>query len=531
MDCSRCGSANEPGNAFCSKCGAPLAQAAPQQTEYGQQPQACGSQWYAQQGLQGYAPAMPAPQKKKRIGLMVGLIAGGVALIGAAVAVYFLFLSGPNLKGVWVCEDRGWALQFEDRSVLEYSLTGTNMTGYEYQNGQGTAALSDGDVSFEVKGDRMELVDEETDDRYLFTRQDENIDIKEVALAGFEGLWSSQKLGEVVELDRNGRVTVYSGGGELDGSFDFDLRSGMGTITVGDDIYAFSADWDTLSVETVGDYMRSEENMDVAAFVRQYANPLLGTWYETTGQYGSITFADDGTFSLELYGQKLTGEYTFDAASGTGSVTSDNTGETTDMTYADGTLTLDGMTYTQDYMAQPGADDVYSEVAGAWYAASDPDTSITFNTDGTADLYSDGQSFSGTFTFNPLDLTGVLTLTEDAGATDYNFNVTDGVLYFDDFAYTREQPGTTEPTNTILGKWYDMTGTIGTLYFDKDGLVIMESYGVMFSGTYTFNESAGSGTMTVQYANGPADIGLYLFEGVLYTDEATYTQNYVEQAN
>jgi len=521
MNCSRCGSANEPGDAFCKSCGAPLAQVPT--------PQGYDQQGYTSQGY-SLSPQGYVPPKKKRAGLIIGLVAGGVVLAGALAAAYFLFLSGPDLNGLWVCENRGWALRIENNTLTEYSPAGTDNTDCNYRNGEGEAELNDGSVSFEVNGDRMNLTGT-TGDRYLFTR-DMDADPESVVLAGFEGLWSSEKLGEVVKLDEEGGLMVYSGTGELSGRFDFNIKSGRGTIMLRDKVYAFSADWNKLTIETVGDYNRAKKNLDVDAFIRQYGNPLLATWYETTGNYGDISFKGDGTFALELYGQTVTGAYTYDFETGTGTITSDKTGETVNFTYADGTLTMEGLTYTQKYVAQPGADDMFAEIKGIWYDIGTEDEAVTFNSDGTVKMVTGGNDYTGTFTFNPLELNGLMTVSDGENTVKFNFYLDGGALHIDNkYTYSRQQPETIEPAGTILGTWYDKAGYMGTLYFDKDGLVVAESSGLVFYGTYTFDESTGTGKMTIQYDEGPMDFSLHLTEGELYTDQATYTKDNVEQAS
>lgn len=107
MNCFRCGRENGQGSAFCSYCGAPLTSA---------------------------EPPNAAPPKKKRGVLFDAIIFVGVLAIIAAV--YFLFFATPDIRGLWVCKDRGWALRFDDL-VTEYSPAGIDQTGYTYRNGWG----------------------------------------------------------------------------------------------------------------------------------------------------------------------------------------------------------------------------------------------------------------------------------------------------------------------------------------------------------------------------------------------------------
>lgn len=526
MYCTRCGFQNEPGTAFCTKCGAPAEQAAPPSGPPPAVPPGYVPQGHAPQP--GYPPAAAyVPPKKKRTGLIIGLIAGGVGLIGVVAAVLLFFLSGPAISGIWSCQDRGWVLEIGDGVVTEYSPAGTDTVRYSFDGSNGTTKLQDGSVSFTVKGNSLRLTDETTGDKYLFIRQGADFDIKAALLKSLEGMWSSEALGEVIEFHKEGRLRVYAANGDLDGGYDFDIRKGQGSFTVNGKAFEFTAGWNTLSVDTVGDYVRAEKGLDAAAFVSRFANPLPGTWYETTGTYGTITFAADGTFALAVYGKTFAGTYTFEPGTGSGSVLLKETGETESFTYANGTVTLDGMTYTQNYVEQPGAEEINAAVEGAWYDDELPEEMVIFYGDGTLDVTGADTFYSGTYTFDPFEQNGVITLTDGTRSESYEFYLKDGMLYLNGYTYTRETPN----AGSILGTWYDTAGMQGTLYFDKDGLAIMDSYGTMFYGTYMFDETAGAGSMTLNFVDGPYTWSLYIWDGLLYNGDTVYTKNYVKQTS
>jgi hypothetical protein len=191
------------------------------------------------------------------------------------------------------------------------------------------------------------------------------------------------------------------------------------------------------------------------------------------------------------------------------------------------------MTYTQQYVEQPGAEDFYAAIAGAWLAVQDSGLALEFAEDETVVFYTHGESFNGTYTFNPLEQTGTIALTDASETAHYTFRVSDDMLYVGDYPYMRVDALNivAEPTDSLLGIWYDEAGEAGTLYFDKDGLVLMDTHGVMYSGTYTFDKDEGSGTMVLQVDGEDVRISLYLLYGTLYTDDAIYTQSYVEQAS
>ncbi len=507
MNCFRCGRENGQGSAFCIHCGAALTADAP--------PQGC--------------PLQPAAGKK-RIRFIVVIAAGAVALAGVLVAAYFLFLAGPGIKGLWVCMERGWALRIEDSVLTEYSPAGTDKISYTYQNGRGAAVLSDGEVSFTVSGGEMTLVDEETGEKYLFVRWNDGTDVEAVIEAGLRGLWSSEELGRVIDLGQNGALTLHAASGESDGSFAFDLMQGRGAITLEGREYGFTAGWEIITVEGMGDFVRADETLDVAAFVRRHGkSPLAGMWYDVSGQYGAVTFGEDGTYRVELYGRTSTGTYTFDAVTGKGFIRPDGGDEPVYFILEDGRLTLGEATYTRQYVEQPGAEDFYAAIAGSWIAAQNHNLVLEFAGDGTVVFHSGSGTVRGTFAFNPVERTGTISLAE---TEHYSFRLAEDTLYVDGYPYVRAETVNIpeRDPDSLPGMWYDEAGQAGTLYFDENGAVTMETHGVVYSGTYTFNKAAGSGKMVVEVDGEDVTISIYLLYGKLYTDDTVYTQKYVEQA-
>lgn len=514
MHCSRCGFQNEQGAAFCVKCGAPAVQTGHV------------SSMPIHESPSGLAAENAQVPKKKRLGLIVGLTVGGIVLVGVAAALVLL-LGSAQLDGVWYCEERSWVLQFEERALTEYSLAGTDAVQYSFEGGKGEADLRHGDASFSVLGDRLMLTDKASGDRCLFERQEPGFDIEDAVLHGLEGLWSNKELGEVVEL-RDGALLAYTGAQELTGNYEFDVRHGRGTLRFEGGEYEFSADLSALSIEAIGTYERAENGLDVAAFLSEFGNPLLTTWYDTAGAYGSITFNADDTFAIEVYGKTFEGTYMFDKQSGIGSATLDLTGEAEEFTYADGVLTLEGVTYTQQYVDQPTADDVFNAVTGEWYDPQLPEEVVIFYEDGTVGVSGGDMFYTGTYTFDPFDQSGVITLTNEEQEERYEFSLFDGTMDLSGYSYIRRAQQT--QVGTVLGTWYDTAGVQGTLYFDKDGFVLMDSHGVMYTGTYTFNAASASGSMTLDYIDGTQTWSLELRDEMLNTGDAVYTLEMVEQS-
>jgi len=498
MNCFRCGRENGQDSAFCIFCGAPLTSSEPQNA---------------------------APPKKKRGVLFDGIIFVGVLAIIAAV--YFLFFATPDIRGLWVCKDRGWALRFDDL-VTEYSPAGIDQTAYTYRNGWGGMRLAGVQARFDVNGDEMTLTDLETGDKYLFVREDD-ADVEAVVTEGLLGLWGSNDLGRVIELKENGKLTLLSVLGEAVGAFRFDLNEGSGSITLDGAEYRFTAGWYKITVEGMGGFARMDSSLDVAAYVRRPGTiDLKGTWYDTEGNYGLITFREDGTYRMALYGKVAGGTYAFDTVTGEGFIEPDSGGRIY-FNLLDGRLALGEATYTRQYVEQPGAEDYYAAIAGSWVAVKDHKLMLEFAGDGTVIFHSGSDSARGTFTFNPVDRTGSISLTE---TEHYPFRLAENTLYVDGYPYVRADAVNTpeRDPDSLLGLWYDEAGQAGTLYFDENGAVTMETHGVVYSGTYTFNKAAGSGKMVVEVDGEDVTISIYLLYGKLYTDDTVYTQKYVEQA-
>ncbi len=558
MNCTQCGFQNTEGSRFCRQCGMPLQaqgetapQPAPpqpeqpqpeQQPQYQQQPQEAYAppqqpytpqqplgqtqQPYAQQPY-GMPPYQGAP-KKKNTGLIIGLIAGGVVLIAAAVVLVLLFMGGTPVTGQWYSEEVNRALIFsEDNTVNGYSLAGSFEADYTYDKGKAAGSLdANGDeYSFTVKKDALVLSAVDGDDEATFVKLKDGSNAEELVLDAMEGLWSSQEIGEVLDF-KNGKVSVYSGYGDFEGTYNYDIEKGEGIFTVNNQDFTFNADYDLITVKDTGSYTRADSNIDIEAFVSQYAMPIVGMWYDKSGTYGTIEFYKDGTAEVMMFGQPLTATYTFDAAAGTGTFFTDVTGETSNMTLTDGVMVIDDIQYSQDVVEQMGPEDLQNAIDGIWYESSGLLGTVIFYEDGSVgmDMYS--QYYTGTYIFNLIDGTGQIMINVDGADTTLNISVDGDVLYIEGSAYTRDY---VEPATGIAGMWYETTGMAGTINFYDDGSVLMDTYGVQLIGTYAFDVMTDSGTMTVSYLDESMTFNIYLHQGILDVEGTKYTQDYVEQ--
>ena len=566
MNCTQCGYQNPEGSRFCRQCGTPLqapVETAPQpatssappqplqpeQPPLSEQPlQSEPQPQYQQSPQEAYAPPQPpyAPQpplgqaqqpypytqppyqaapKKKNTGLIIGLVAGGVVLIAAAVVLVLLFMGGTPVTGQWYYEEVNRVLIFsDDNTVIGYSLAGSFEGDYTYDKGKaaGTLDANGDEYSFTVSKDALVLESADGDDEATFVKLQDDSDAEELVLKAMEGLWSSKEIGEVLEF-KDGKVSVYSGYGDFDGAYDYDLEKGEGVFTVNNKDFAFNADYDLITVKDTGSYTRADSDIDIKAFVSEFAMPIMGMWYDTSGTYGTIEFYKDGTAEVVMFGQPLTATYTFDAAAGTGTFFTDISGETSTMKLSGGVIEIDGIKYTQEVVQQMGPEDIQATMAGTWYETSGVLGSVTFYDDGSVgmDMYS--QYYTGTYTYDPISGEGELYLDTIGAGT--SFYVQDYTLFIEDSAYTRDYVA---PTTGIAGMWYETTGEASSINFYDDGSVLMNAYDMQMIGTYVFDVTTDSGTMTLSFADEPLTVDIYLHQGILDVDGVQYTQNYVE---
>ncbi len=533
MNCTQCGSPLSEGSLFCQACGSPVNQQPPVQPAQAPPPEAPAQPQpiYQQPPTQPYGtpPYNPIPQYKKRTKLVVSLLAVGVVFIAAAVCLYLFVLSGTPVVGQWYCEERGQVLVFnEDNTAMGYALTGTVDGEYTYDKGKGDGAISanGSDLAFKVNKDELILVNKETDDESTFVKTNPKDKAEDLVLSALQGVWHCEEIGEVLEF-RKGKINVYSGYGDFNGTYDYDIEKGQGSFSVNGKDFEFFADYNALSVTNTGNYVKADKKFDIKAFVAEHAMPIAGMWYDASGTYGTIEFYTDGTAQIAMLDMTVAATYTFDAATGTGTLTSETVGQSSDMALKDGRIEIDGITYTRDVVEQANAS-AASTVAGTWYETTGTLGSITFYEDGSLAVDSNGMFIYGTYTFNAADGSGQIELEEEGLTNTYTFSC-DGIsLQIEGSSYTRDY---VEPVSvtTITGIWYDITGESGTVTLYDDGTCLFDCYGTVLTGTYTFDDVAGTGSLTIDDPSDPLSANLKLDQGYLYLDTIQYTRDYVAQ--
>lgn len=98
------------------------------------------------------------------------------------------------------------------------------------------------------------------------------------------------------------------------------------------------------------------------------ANDVSGLWYESTGLAGTMEFKSGGVVSATMMGVSVDGTYTFDTASGKGTIKMMD--EESSFELKDGKLNMEGMTYTRDKVEQQDLGDLMEGLGDALTAPS-----------------------------------------------------------------------------------------------------------------------------------------------------------------
>ncbi len=168
MFCKKCGANIADGARFCKSCGAEQSAPTQQPVQQYQQPVAPVAQ------VQYAYPQGYAQPKKKKTGLIIGLIAGGVAIIALVIVLIVVFAGGGsgssnddgsyygswNIKKVYgqECEGQGMTLTMTS-SYYQVEMNGTPIEYVEVTRKDGnTVYFTTGQTAqFEVHGNELTM--------------------------------------------------------------------------------------------------------------------------------------------------------------------------------------------------------------------------------------------------------------------------------------------------------------------------------------------------------------------------------------
>jgi len=200
-----------------------------------------------------------------------------------------------------------------------------------------------------------------------------------------------------------------------------------------------------------------------------------------------------------------------------------------------------------------------TSVSGFWYS-EDRGEALEFKNNGMIRVYTTLDDYKGDYDYDRAQGLGLITVEDE----DYRFAVTEDGLYVesmgqynqadihfdvDDFvedmksAFNQVDPVNTNNNLTnsgqnnngnsshdisdVEGLWYETTGYGGTLELYADGTYDMTIVGYVFSGTYEYDASSGTGML---YEHDTRDTySLTVSNGMLETDGYQYTRDFVEQ--
>jgi len=365
--CASCGTKLTAGDAFCPNCGA-KADVQAQQAPPAQQAAA-------------YAPV---PPKKKKTGLIIGIIAGVVA-IGAAVLV--LFLTGvfggtgdiSDIRGRWFSEkdsvafnDNGTVLIVTESEEIDADFT------YDAKTGKGvikSPVAGTSDVSFTFDGKTIEMKGKtyfrSKDDAMAAVSTPEptpeptpeltpvptpepdvptpapDTTMLESQIVGFWQLTEATAMGMTSDLLSQGLAFVFGEDGSAKSYQSFEestagtwAASGGDSVDLTDDTgevitvesIVFAPDGASFEAEVLFEGIPGEMTFvktDEATFLAGAApdsSALLGMWYNQLMRGVTLEFMEDGSAVVVNQFGRHDGTYTFDAATGEGLTTFDGGG-------------------------------------------------------------------------------------------------------------------------------------------------------------------------------------------------------------
>lgn len=453
---------------------------------------------------------------------MIGLVSAGAVLVAAAVVLVLVLTGGVPVAGQWVSDDGAVIMVFDEEDGVEiYRLSGMQDTTYEYDQLSGAGSV-DGN-GFEVDEDEMDYFSD-GGGVYMMRTEDE-LDIEAMMLSQLSGLYTCEETATVIVIDSDGYVRKTDLEGDTEGELTYNVEKGQGELTLKSRQYVFDGKVDVVDLGELGQFRPGDDALNVAAFVKKYGNVVLGTWYDEAGIMGTLAFTEDGDIEKVTYGTKTEGSYTFEWKQKIGDVEIDGT-DAQSYEIKNGKLYWGDVIYTTTQTKQNDESNIYDALVGLWHDVSGNTDSFEFFDDGKMKMIYGGYEVECELEYDPVSMEGkvLMKFSEDYEA---ELKMEGEKLIVDDVEFGREFP--TYPEGSIEGYWYSGQKHPGFIRFFDDGTV--ESYPYMYDdldmvdkGTYLFNKSKGTGTVTLTVIN-TFDVDIQMVRDVLYFAGKPYTRD------
>ena len=499
MLCKNCGKSSES-TRFCIYCGADMTQ----------QPEvqiiSAPPVMNVQPTVMNAPPAMNAPppiiytqpavvyehpvaKRKRKTGLIIGIIGIIAALLIGAAAVMFFTMTYP-VEGQWYNEERGEVLVFgEDGEldVISYLNNQNESFSFDRLKGEGSFSIEDTPYEFIADEEQMTIKDLGT-----YSKADDHFDSDSfLEKYGKLDTWYSEERGEVLVFSPEGALAHTYLTGAQDTSYEYDLKDSSGLLMLGSTSYDFSVKDEKLDIADIGIFTKADSDFNSNEFINEHGK--LGTWYcEERGEV--LVFNMDGT--MESQHSRTTNDAAFEYDR------EDNTVKITigpfsyDGEIKDGELIVGDMgTFVQagvSFDTDAFFSDFGDSVLGIWY---DPagEMAIDLRDDGTYFAISYGTNFNGTYTQQPsgADINFEFLDIE----VEEEYSIVNGELVKDESSLygpantmvrtKSKQMDEDSQSDDVIGTWVADDGSVGLRFIGDDQFVI--DVGDEYTGTYEYD--------------------------------------------
>lgn len=306
MTCKKCGSQNDDHEMICQKCGAHLGQA-------------------------------PEPSAKKpRTYLITALVAVGV--VAVAITLVLLLRNGRSLTGPWHNEELGQLLRFhEDETVVIRTPHGDFEAAYVFdqEDGIGVIIFNEEAIGFTIEGEELLLTWSGV--QTAFVRGEMEV-VAAIAEATLE-VTASAAIAPPLEATPEASITA-----PLPSAAPTTAPSAVPTTVPS------ASPTPTPLPSSLGPFFTPLPQISVKPvipgdIIGNLSIPIVGVWINPDDSEYTLTFDDNGKYVLTTSGSDMSGDYTYDKATGKGDLDW-LLGMRFGFTVSGNTLTLqDGSTY------------------------------------------------------------------------------------------------------------------------------------------------------------------------------------------